>query len=53
MDKKLKYDLIDDYYEGRAIVKLNGKYGFIDLNGVEVTVSYYFFVNLFFQSVIF
>ena len=31
-----KYDYKDDFYEGLAKVKLNGKYGYIDRNGKEI-----------------
>ncbi|HAB50885.1 MAG TPA: hypothetical protein DCE80_01675, partial [Ignavibacteriales bacterium] len=33
----LKYDLADDFVEGLAMVELNGKRGFIDKEGKEVT----------------
>ena len=43
--KKLKtqynYDRIGEFSEGRAIVCLNGKYGFIDTDGKEVIPPYY------------
>jgi hypothetical protein len=32
----LRYDEVDSFREGRAWVKLNGKYGFVDLQGNEV-----------------
>jgi hypothetical protein len=32
----LRYDVVSDFQEGRAWVKLNGKYGFVDLQGNEV-----------------
>ena len=32
----LKYDRMDDFSEGLALVEFNGKYGFIDTTGKEV-----------------
>ena len=34
--KKRGYDYVDEYSEGLAWVRLNGKYGFIDKSGTEV-----------------
>lgn len=31
-----KYDKVQDFFEGFAIVELDGKYGFIDTSGKEV-----------------
>ena len=35
-DWELRYDIVDDYNENLAIVKLNGKYGFVDRVGRAV-----------------
>jgi hypothetical protein len=32
----LKYDWVDNFSEGRARVKLNDKYGFVDLDSNEI-----------------
>jgi hypothetical protein len=38
---KDKYDWVDDFHNGRAVVKLNQKYGFVDLDGNEVVPPKY------------
>jgi hypothetical protein len=46
-EAKLRYDWVDDFYEGRAIVRLNGKYGCVNLEGNEVVPLYYDYVDNF------
>ena len=36
MNWELRYDAVDEYYEDLAVVKLNGKYGFVDRVGRAV-----------------
>jgi uncharacterized membrane protein YhaH (DUF805 family) len=36
LKRKKKYDNVDDFSEGLALVELNGKYGYIDDTGTEV-----------------
>lgn len=38
IESNLEYDSISDYHEGKAIFKLNGKYGILDENG-EVLIE--------------
>jgi hypothetical protein len=42
---RLRYDKVGDFTEGRASVRLNGKYGFIDLEGNEVVSPRYDWVG--------
>jgi hypothetical protein len=42
-----RYDWVDNFSEGRAIVQLNGKYGVVDLEGNEVVPLLYDWVNNF------
>jgi hypothetical protein len=45
---KDKYDFVDEFYEeGRACVKLNNKYGFVDTGGNEVVPLKYDRVDFF------
>ena len=39
--KLKKYDYLDSFFEGLAVVKLNSKYGFIDKTGQEVITCKY------------
>ena len=45
--KKGGYEYIEGYVEGLAWVRLNGKYGFIDKSGTEVTPCKYDYANPF------
>ena len=47
---KSKYDVVDDFSEGLAFVKLNGKYGFIDKIGKEVIPLKYDATEWFFRG---
>jgi hypothetical protein len=42
-----KYDKIGDFYAGRAKVRLNKKYGFVDKHGNEVTPLKYDYIGEF------
>jgi hypothetical protein len=42
---KQRYDWVDDFFEGRARVKLNGKWGYIDFDGNEVVPPLYDYVG--------
>jgi hypothetical protein len=45
-NNNLAYDLVWSYYEGRAVVRLDGRYGVIDLEGNEVIPCWYDTVNM-------
>jgi hypothetical protein len=47
---KLKYDFVGDFRDGRAVVKLNNKYGFVDTEGNEVISLKYDYVGNFYEG---